>query len=588
MAAQVSSMSRAMLAPFSVLLCATVVIGAGLLAALYDTQFYQAQKTQEVQVQAEILASSVAAALAFEDDETALQYVMALRANPEVSAAAVYDVGGHVFAQYTRDGASLPSQAYTGGAHFTEGLLETSTPVVQNDRVLGRVYLQVTGEPLGRRALRYGGIILLLAMGTLVFVVLVAARRELAAKNDELQARNASLLEQIDAREKVEAALRQSQKMEAVGQLTGGIAHDFNNMLAVIIGALELLKRRSARGEANVIELADAALDGAQRAAALTQRLLAFSRQQALRPEPLEVNKLVSGLSDLLRRTLGENIRIETVLGAGVWRTSADPHQLENAILNLAVNSRDAMPNGGRLTIETANSHLDDHYAKEAGVIAGQYVMIAVSDTGGGMKPEVVAKAFDPFFTTKGVGKGTGLGLSQVYGFVRQSGGHVKIYSELDQGTTIKVYLPRFVGELATPAKATRETLVQETNGTCVLVVEDEESVRNFAMAALKEIGYRVLAAPDAGSGLAQLRQHPEVSILFTDVVMPDANGRQLADEALKLRPDLKVLFTTGYTKNAVVHNGVLDHGVHLLSKPFTIEQLSAALRDIQDATEPQ
>jgi signal transduction histidine kinase/CheY-like chemotaxis protein len=584
MPALVSSFSRAMLAPFSVLLSATVVIGAGLLATVYDTQFYQSQKMREVQVQAEILANSVVAALAFDDREAALQYVMALQANPEVSAAAVYSLDNAVFASYVRDEAPLPLQPYTGGARFADGNLETSVPVVQNDRLLGRVYLRELGEPLSRRVLRYGGIILLLAMGSLVFAVLLSARRELAAKNEELQLRNASLLEQIDAREKVEEALRQSQKMEAVGQLTGGIAHDFNNMLAVIIGALELLKRRAARGDANLSELADAALDGAQRAASLTQRLLAFSRQQALRPEPVDVNKLVSGLSELLRRTLGENIRIETVLAAGMWRTSVDPHQLENALLNLAVNSRDAMPEGGRLTIETGNSQLDDHYAREAGVAAGQYVMVAVTDTGAGMKPEVVAKAFDPFFTTKGIGKGTGLGLSQVYGFVRQSGGHVKIYSESGQGTCIKIYLPRFVGEIEAPATATREAIVPETNGTCVLVVEDEESVRNFAVAALKEIGYRVLAAADAAGGIAQLRQHPEVAILFTDVVMPDANGRQLADEALKLRPHLRVLFTTGYTKNAVVHNGVLDHGVHLLSKPFTIEQLSMALRKAQDS----
>jgi CheY-like chemotaxis protein len=267
-----------------------------------------------------------------------------------------------------------------------------------------------------------------------------------------------------------------------------------------------------------------------------------------------------------------------------MWRTSVDPHQLENALLNLAVNSRDAMPNGGRLTIETANSHLDEHYARQAGVPSGQYVMVAVTDTGSGMKPDVVAKAFDPFFTTKGVGKGTGLGLSQVYGFVRQSGGHVKIYSEVGQGTTMKIYLPRFVGEMAMPAATGSDAIVHESDGTRVLVVEDEDSVRNFAVAALKEIGYRVVAAPDAASGLAQLRQHPDIAILFTDIVMPDANGRQLADEALKFRPGLKVLFTTGYTRNAVVHNGVLDHGVHLLSKPFTIEQLSAALRAVQDS----
>ncbi len=573
-----------MLGPLSVILSATVVIGAGLLAAIYDTQVYQSQKIQEVRVQSQILANGVAAALAFEDRDTAMQYVSALQANPEISAAAVYSLDGSIFASYARDDLPLPIPPYTGPAGFVDGVLVTSLPVVQNNRLLGRVYLRLPGEPLSRRVLRYGGIILLLAMGSLVFAVLVTARRELAAKNDELQARNASLLEQIDAREKAEDALRQSQKMEAVGQLTGGIAHDFNNMLAVIIGALELLKRRAKRGETNIDELADAALDGAQRAASLTQRLLAFSRQQALRPEPVDVNKLVAGVSELLRRTIGENIRIETVLGAGMWRTSVDPHQLENALLNLGANSRDAMPDGGRLTVETANSHLDNGYAQSAGVSPGQYVMLAVTDTGSGMEPDVVAKAFDPFFTTKGVGKGTGLGLSQVYGFVRQSGGHVKIYSEVGQGTSIKIYLPRFMGELATPATAASEAIVPETDGTCVLVVEDEEAVRNFAVAALKEIGYRVISAPDAALGLAQLKQNPDVAVLFTDIVMPGLNGRQLADEALRLRPTLKVLFTTGYTKNAVVHNGVLDAGVHLLSKPFTIEQLSTAMRTVRDS----
>lgn len=582
MRALVTTSGRAMLAPFSVILSAVVVIGAGLLAAIYDTQVYQSQKIQEVRVQSQILANGVAAALAFDDHETAMQYVTALQANPEISAAVVYGVDNTVFASYIRDDVPLPVPPYTGSAAFIDGVLMTSLPVVQNNRLLGRVYLRLPGEPLSRRALRYGGVILLLAMGSLVFAVLVTARRELAAKNDELQARNASLLEQIEAREKAEEALRQSQKMEAVGQLTGGIAHDFNNMLAVIIGAIELLKRRSKRGETNLAELADAALEGAQRAASLTQRLLAFSRQQALRPEPIDVNKLVSGVSELLRRTIGENIRIETVLGGGTWRTSVDPHQLENALLNLGVNSRDAMPDGGRLTIETTNGRLERQYAQDAGVSPGEYVMVAVTDTGSGMKPEVVAKAFDPFFTTKGVGKGTGLGLSQVYGFVRQSGGHVKIYSEIGQGTSIKIYLPRYVGELARPAVVTPEAVIPETDGTYVLVVEDEESVRSFAVAALKEIGYRVVSAPDAAAGIEELKQHPEIAVLFTDVVMPGANGRQLADEALRLRPDLKVLFTTGYTKTAVVHNGVLDAGVHLLSKPFTIEQLSRAMRKVR------
>ena len=326
----------------------------------------------------------------------------------------------------------------------------------------------------------------------------------------------------------------------------------------------------------------------ARRAAQLTQRLLAFSRQQPLQPVPLDANRLVAGMSDLLAHSLGSSVRLETVLGAGLWWTHADANQLENVILNLAVNARDAMPGGGRLTVETANCHLDHRYAAEqVGVPEGQYVMIAVTDTGTGMAPEVIAKAFDPFFTTKQVGRGTGLGLSQVYGFVKQSAGHVKIYSELGQGTTVKVYLPRL---LRPPVPATGDApaplpLPLGDAGEVVLVVDDEPSVREFSRHALTELGYRVLEADGAEAALRLLDAHPEVTLLFTDVVMPEINGRQLADSARKRRPDLKVLFTTGYTRNAVVHNGVLDPGVHLIGKPFTVEDLAQRVRAVLDET---
>jgi PAS domain S-box-containing protein len=382
-----------------------------------------------------------------------------------------------------------------------------------------------------------------------------------------------------------EAQLRQAQKMEAVGQLTGGIAHDFNNMLAIIISSLGLLKRRLAKGDANVERFADSALEGANRAASLTHRLLAFSRQQPLKPEPIEPGRLVSGLAEMLMRTLGETIRIETVLGAGLWRSHADPHQLESAILNLAVNARDAMPEGGKLTIETANADLDERYvAQHLGVAAGQYVMIAVTDTGIGMDEDTVAKAFDPFFTTKDVGKGTGLGLSQVYGFVRQSGGHVKIYSEPGHGTTIKLYLPRFTGDQENVLDALVRPLAYADAAVTILIVEDEPAVRRLGVDALVELGYRVLEADGAAAALRLLDAHPEIALLFTDVVMPELNGRKLAEEARRRRPDIKVLFTTGYTRNAVVHNGVLDPGVELIGKPFTIDQLGAKLRTVLDA----
>jgi PAS domain S-box-containing protein len=391
---------------------------------------------------------------------------------------------------------------------------------------------------------------------------------------------------QADALRHAEDALRQSQKMEAVGQLTGGIAHDFNNMLAVVIGSLELLARHVDRADERTQRYVGSATDGAKRAALLTQRLLAFSRQQPLRPEPIDVNKLVSGMSDLLRHSLGADIQLEAVLAGGLWRSHADLNQLENVILNLAVNARDAMPEGGRLTIETQNAHLDARYvAVHLGIGVGQYVMIAVTDTGVGMPEEVIAKAFDPFFTTKAVGKGTGLGLSQVYGFVKQSGGHVKIYSEPGVGTTVKIYLPRLTAsQQDSIAMDEPQKLPRGEARELVLVVEDEPAVREMSVEVLGELGYRVLAADGATAALRLLDAHPEIGLLFTDIVMPETNGRKLADEALRRRKDLKVLFTTGYTRNAVVHNGVLDAGVDLIGKPYTIEELAAKVRMVLDA----
>ena len=408
------------------------------------------------------------------------------------------------------------------------------------------------------------------------------AEAQLRELNETLERR---VKERTAELEQAQEALRQAQKMEAVGQLTGGIAHDFNNMLAVVIGSLDLLGRRIGTADPRAKRYVDAATDGARRAALLTQRLLAFSRQQPLKPEPIDVNRLVAGMSDLIRGSMGSDVRLETVLAAGIWRAHADPNQLENVILNLAVNARDAMPDGGRLTIETQNAHLDDRYVTaHLGVSAGQYVLIAVTDTGAGMLAEVIAKAFDPFFTTKEVGKGTGLGLSQVYGFVKQSDGHVKIYSEPGQGTTIKIYLPRLNGAGAeTSEDETASDMPLGERQEVVLVVEDEPAVRQFSVDALTELGYRVLEADGATTALRLLEFHPEIALMFTDIVMPDINGAKLAVEARQRRPNLKVLFTTGYTRNAVVHNGVLDPGVELIGKPFTIEELAAKVRNVLD-----
>jgi signal transduction histidine kinase/CheY-like chemotaxis protein len=425
--------------------------------------------------------------------------------------------------------------------------------------------------------------LLLLGVAGLALVKVQQQALGLIAANSDLHSAHSKLVQEVLHRERVESQMRQAQKMDAIGQLTGGLAHDFNNMLAVIISALNLLTRRMQRGEANVRELVDAAIDGAQRAATLTHRLLAFARQQPLAPEPLDANKFVGGMSDLLRRTLGETVRMETVLAGGLWRIHADAPQLETAILNLAVNARDAMADGGRLTIETANAHLDDAYAAQhIGVPAGQYVLIAVTDTGSGMTSETIEKAFDPFFTTKATGRGTGLGLSQVHGFVKQSLGHVKIYSEIGSGTTVKLYLPRFHGpeEPAIAVKQDKPLQIGRPEEV-VLVVEDEAQVRHLSVEALRELGYTVLQAPNAVTALRVLDEQAGVTLLFTDIVMPDMNGRKLADEALRRKPGLKVLYTTGYTNNAIIHNGVLDPGVHLITKPFSLEQLGTKVREV-------
>jgi signal transduction histidine kinase len=417
------------------------------------------------------------------------------------------------------------------------------------------------------------------------YAVYDAYRRSagLVRARNELHAANNRLMEEAQARARVEDQLRQSQKMEAMGQLTGGLAHDFNNMLAVIIGSLNLMSRRLSRGETDIDRYVTQAMDGAERARTLTHRLLAFARKQALSPEPIEINRLVSSLSEMLNRTLGETIRIETVLAGGLWTVNVDTGQLESAILNLAVNARDAMPEGGKLTIETANAHLDDMYAADhVGVPAGQYVLLAITDTGTGMPREIIDKAFDPFFTTKEAGKGTGLGLSQVHGFVYQSGGHVKIYSELGSGTTIKMYLPRHYGPPAAGAVASAKgALPQGAAHQVILVVEDDDRVRQMTVDALRDLGYTVIHASGAAAALALLDQHTEVTLLFTDIVMPDVNGRKLADMALERRPGLKVLFTTGYTRNAVVHNGIVDPGVQLIGKPFTLEQLAMKVDEV-------
>ncbi|HTV38829.1 MAG TPA: ATP-binding protein, partial [Xanthobacteraceae bacterium] len=348
--------------------------------------------------------------------------------------------------------------------------------------------------------------------------------------------------------------------------------------------ALDLIKRRLKQDEFGIGRFVDSAMKATERSTALIQRLLAFARQQPLAPEAVDANRMITDMSEMLRSTLGEPIQIETVLGAGLWRTNVDTHQLESAIVNIAINARDAMPNGGKLTIETQNVYLDEAYCSaNTDLSPGQYVMVAITDRGGGMTPEVATRAFDPFFTTKPAGKGTGLGLSQVYGFIKQSSGHIKIYSEIGAGTTVKIYLPRLYRQ----AEEFKRTGLKPASGDpdeIVLVVEDDPLMRRTSCDSLRELGYTVLEGETAAAALTMIADTPSISLLFTDVVMPETNGKKLADEAWKKRPDLKVLFTTGYTRNAVVHGGVLDPDVNFISKPFTMQQLASKVRAVLDS----
>lgn len=394
----------------------------------------------------------------------------------------------------------------------------------------------------------------------------------------------AKITRDLTEKRAVEDQLRQSQKMEAVGQLTGGLAHDFNNLLTGISGSLELMQARIAQGRTGEIDRYVLAAQGAvKRAAALTHRLLAFSRRQTLDPKPTNVNRLLADLEDLIRRTVGPAVKVEVVGSSSLWPTLVDPNQLENAVLNLCINARDAMPDGGRLTIETANKWLDERAARQQDLPVGQYVSVCVSDTGTGIPAEIVAKIFDPFFTTKPTGEGTGLGLSMIYGFIRQSGGQVRVYSEVGQGTTMCLYLPRHGDEVVAEEDARAMTPAPPPGaGEVVLVIDDEPTIRMLIAEVLTEGGYAVIEAPDGPAGLRVLESNARIDLLITDVGLPGGmNGRQVADAARVARPDLKVLFITGYAENAAVGSGRLGHGMFVVTKPFQMEVLAKRIRDI-------
>jgi signal transduction histidine kinase/ActR/RegA family two-component response regulator len=401
----------------------------------------------------------------------------------------------------------------------------------------------------------------------------VDAQRAQQELHQTLEARVTAALAE---REEVESALRQAQKMEAVGQLTGGLAHDFNNLLAGISGAFEMIGVRLAQGRVEDVERYLSAGQGAtRRAAALTHRLLAFSRRQTLSPKPIVINRLLGELSELVCRTVGPQIEVQTIAASGLWPALVDANQLENALLNLCINARDAMPGGGKITIETANRWLDDRTAREHGLTAGQYVTVCTSDTGTGIDKATLERVFDPFFTTKPIGQGTGLGLSMVYGFARQSNGHVRIYSEVGHGTMVCIYLPRHRGDEEEDVPVYVESALAAESDQTVLIIDDEPSVRMLVCDALSDLGFHCLEAGDGPAGLRILESRTRIDLLVTDVGLPGGlNGRQVADAARELRPDLRVLFITGYAENAVLNHGHIEPGMEVLTKPFAVDEL--------------
>ncbi|MGU3539247.1 ATP-binding protein [Methylobacterium sp. A54F] len=471
--------------------------------------------------------------------------------------------------------AMVPGEA-AGWVELYGGVLRTGRPIrFERELVATGRHLELAAfriEPASRRQV------------AVLFQDITARKRAETA----LQTLNETLEQQVEARTvalmRTEEALRQSQKMEAVGQLTGGLAHDFNNMLAGIVGSLELMQTRLLQGRIGDLERYIGAAQGAaKRAAALTHRLLAFSRRQTLDPRPTDVNRLVAGMEELVRRTVGPSVAVETVAAGGLWSTLVDPSQLENALLNLCINARDAMPEGGRIVVETGNRWLDHRAAQERDLEPGQYVSLCVSDNGTGMSPDIVAKAFDPFFTTKPIGAGTGLGLSMIYGFAKQSGGQVRIYSEVGAGTMVCLYLPRHRGPAEEPEPPPDPGAApRAAKGETVLVVDDEPTVRMLVTEVLEDLGYAAIEAADGAVGLRVLQSDARIDLLITDVGLPGGmNGRQMADAAQVTRPDLKVLFITGYAENAALNHGHLGPGMHVMTKPFALDALATRIRGL-------
>ena len=553
----------------AVSLLVLLVLGTGLGVIFQYERTYQTQKLSETAVQAEILAASVTAALDFRDSAAAQEAVSALRVNRQINAAGVYDARGALFAGYERQLGTVPRMLSQRPAE-QGNVIEAVVPVLQGGQRLGTVYLAAAREPVSRRVTRYSVIGLLVVMAALVVAVIGFATAALGRANRQLEERATALGEayeqlKIEAAERANAEeqLRQAQKMQALGQLTGGIAHDFNNLLTVIQGSADIL-RRPGLNEEKRVRFADAIVQTAGRAAALTGQLLAFARRQPLQPETIDINERIIAMTDLLDRTLGERIEVRTELAPDLCAVVADPAQLESAVINIAVNARDAMPDGGVLTIRTEETSLPESNR--------QAVALSLADNGSGIEPDVLARVFEPFFTTKSVGKGTGLGLSQVYGFAAQSGGDVRLESEPGKGTTVAIILP------CTDQAADKRPPLAEDAGAHrtgrILVVDDNEEVGAFAETLLGELGHKVIRAKAAAEALELFEQH-RFDVVFTDVVMPGMSGLELA-EALRTRhPGVRIVLTTGYS-DEVTTSGT--GGLPVVFKPYRLEALASAL----------
>ncbi len=558
--------------PIAAGMMALLLLAIGLAVIFQNESAYRDQKIRETTIQADILAASVTAALDFGDAAAAREAVDALRVNPEIDAAGVYDGQGPLFAGYERRPGALPRTASSpeSGADIVAALV----PVMRGGERIGSVYLGAMREPVSRRLTRYSFVGLLIAMAVLVVLILGIsqtalrrAKRELEARAEALSSAYAELQVQVEERAHAEEQLRQAQKMQALGQLTGGIAHDFNNLLTVIQGSADIL-RRPGIAEAKRIRFADAIVQTAGRAAALTAQLLAFARRQPLQPEVIDLNAHIQGMTDLLDRTLGERVEIRTDLAGGLCAIEVDPAQLESAILNVAVNARDAMPEGGALTLHTG----------EAPPLADgrSAIFVAVSDNGTGIEEEVLSRVFEPFFTTKSVGKGTGLGLSQVYGFAAQTGGDVRVQSVVGEGTTVTLILPCSERGEAPAAKPEPEAGRKHRTGR-ILLVDDNEEVGAFAETLLTELGHEVMRARTGPEAL-ELARTGGFDAVFTDVVMPGMSGIELADALAPVLPGVPVVLTTGYSDEISRAGGA---GRPVVFKPYRLETLSGVLDEV-------